>query len=446
MSDSTTTPKRASFIKPAITLLVLAGLVYGGWFWYKKTAPAPGEEAGGGGRRGAGGPTTVAAEAAREMDFEEWTTVSGTVTPLDVVTVRSRVDGQLMELHFTEGAMVKEGDLLAQIDPRPYQVLLDQANGQKSRDEALLQNAKADQDRYEKLLKQDSIARQQVDSQVSLVNQYKAAIASDTAAVAAAQLQLDFTKITAPLSGRVGLRQVDPGNQIHSSDANGLVSITRMDPMGLVFSVPQDLVSTLVGYLTAGTEVPVEALAADLKTVLTKGKLRTSDNEIDTTSGTLKLKAEFPNQESRLFPNQFVNVRIRVRTNPKSVVVPAVAVQESSRGRFVYVVNPDNTVTFTLVESGATYREVTRIVKGLKPGDKVVTAGLDRLRDGSTVVLAAPAGGEGQQHGGRPGPDGQNGQASHGGREGAAPPSQEPAKTDAAPAAAEGQKRHRKES
>ncbi|MES2709296.1 MAG: efflux RND transporter periplasmic adaptor subunit [Verrucomicrobiota bacterium] len=405
MSDSTTTPKRASFLKPALSLLVLAGLIYGGWFWYKKTAPPPGEEGGGGGGRRAGGPSTIAAETALEMDFEEWTTVSGTVTPLDVVTVRSRVDGQLMEVHFTEGAMVKEGDLLAQIDPRPYQVLFDQAIGQRARDEALLQNARADQERYEKLLKQDSIARQQVDSQASLVNQYKAAIASDEAAVAAAQLQLDFTRITAPLSGRVGLRQVDAGNLIRSSDASGLVSITRMDPMGLVFSVPQSLVSTLVGNLTAGTEVPVEALSPDLRGVLAKGKLRTSDNEIDTTSGTLRLKAEFPNPDSKLFPNQFVNVRIRVSVMPKSVVVPATAVQESSRGRFVYVVNADNTVTFTLVEAGATYRELTRIAKGVKSGDKVVTAGLDRLRDGSAVVLAQPAAGNG-----RHGPDGPNGQ------------------------------------
>ncbi|RYD26722.1 MAG: MdtA/MuxA family multidrug efflux RND transporter periplasmic adaptor subunit, partial [Verrucomicrobiaceae bacterium] len=435
---------------PIIGLLILAGVVYGGWVVYKRTTPAEGEGpgGGGGGRRGAGGPSTVTAVEAKEMDFEEWTTVSGTVTPLNVVTVRSRVDGQLMQLHFSEGAMVKEGDLLAEIDPRPFQVQLDQAVGQKSRNEALLENALADQDRYQKLLKQDSIARQQVDAQASLVSQYKAAIVSDTATVAAAQLQLDYTKITAPLSGRAGLRQVDPGNLIRSSDASGLVSITQMDPMGMVFSVPQTLVPLLVGHLTDGTEVPVEALGQDLRAVLAKGKLLTSDNEIDTASGTLRLKAEFPNADSRLFPNQFVNVRIRVRVMPKSVTVPATAVQESSRGRFVYVVQSDNTVVFTSVESGATYRELTRIAKGLKPGDKVVTSGLDRLRDGSTVVVVSP-----QPESGGSGPGGKKddpataaADATGSQRTPGNPSPPGMAGTPGSTGATDGQKRHRKDS
>lgn len=382
------------------------------------------------------GPVTILAEPAREMDFEEWTTVSGTVTPLDVVTVRSRVDGELMKLNFTEGAMVKEGDLLAEIDPRPYQVLLDQAVGAKARNEALLKNAEADRTRYEKLLKEDSIAKQQVDSQVSLVKQYEAAIASDTAAIGSAQLQLNFTKITAPLTGRVGLRQIDPGNLIRASDANGLVSITRMDPIGLVFSVPQELVPVLNGYLLAGTEVPVEALGPDLKSVLAKGKLLTSDNAIDSTSGTLKLKASFPNAEGKLFPNAFVNVRIRVRSTPGSVVVPAVAVQESSRGRFVYVVSPENTAIFTLVESGATYREVTRIAKGLKTGDRVVTSGLDRLRDGATVVLAQPQPGAGHGQNGPHGPDGQNSGGHGSGKKGGPPAAAATTTNSAAPTTA----------
>jgi len=391
MSEESNPPaKQSSFLKTLIWLLILGGVGWGCYWAYQKYGPPPRTDtAAGGSRRGAGGPVTVAAEASKEMDFEEWSTVSGTVTPLDVVTVRSRVDGQLMKLNFSEGAMVKEGDMLAEIDPRPYQVALDQANGQKARDQALLENARADLERYKTLLKQDSIAKQQVDTQESLVNQYKAAIESDNAAAAASQLQLDFTKVTAPLTGRVGLRQVDPGNLIHASDATGLVTITRMDPMGIIFSVPQELVPPLMAYLTAKTEVPVEALAADQRSVLATGKLLTSDNQIDTTSGTLKLKAEFPNKDSKLFPNQFVNVRVRVSVEPKSVVVPAGAVQESSKGRFVYVVSADKTIAQKVVEVGATYREQTRIIKGLTTGEMVVTQGQDRLRDGAKVEMAS---------------------------------------------------------
>lgn len=386
MSDSNSPSPRCYRWKPLVWLLVLAGVGYGGWRGYEhwKTIPSSGQSK----ERRSSGPVTVSTAVAREMDFEEWSTVSGTVTPLDVVVVRSRVDGQLMKLHFVEGAMVNAGDLLGEIDPRSYQVQLDQAKGQKARNEALLQNAQADLKRYETLLAQDSIAKQLVDAQVSLVSQYEAAVETDTASVAAAQLQLDFTRIEAPLSGRLGLRQVDPGNQIKASDANGLVTITKMDPMGLVFSIPQELVPGVQRDLLAKTQVPVEALAADQRMMIGRGRLLTSDNQIDLTSGTLKLKAEFPNRDGSLFPNQFVNVRLRTGVMPKAVVVPASAVQESSRGRFVYVIKEDDTVTFRLVERGATYREVSRIDKGLAVGERVVTAGVDRLREGSTIQLA----------------------------------------------------------
>lgn len=389
MTESAFPPNRPSRLTPVIWTIVLLAAGYGGWKWFQSgsinpvsaTGPVP---------RGAMGPTAVSVAEAREMDFEEWATVSGTFTPLDVVTVRSRVDGQLMKVNFTEGSTVKEGDLLAEIDPRPYQVELDQATGQEARDQALLKNARADLERYETLLKQDSIAKQQVDAQASLVSQYEAATAADAATIAAAKLKLEFTRITAPLAGRVGLRQVDPGNQVRASDAAGLVTITRMDPMGLMFSVPQELVPELIANLNAKTPVPVEAMAADQKTVLAKGRLLTSDNQIDTASGTLKLKAEFPNPEGTLFPNQFVNVRLRVAVAPKSCVVPAAAVQESSRGRFVYLANPDGTVSFRKVEVGPTFRELTRVLSGLQPGDQVVTAGTDRLRDGAKVEIVQP--------------------------------------------------------
>ena len=389
MTEPEFPPHRPSRLKPVIWTIVLLAAGYGGWKWFQSgagnttatTGPVP---------RGAMGPTAVSVAEVREMDFEEWSTVSGTFTPLDVVTVRSRVDGQLMKVNFTEGSTVKEGDLLAEIDPRPYQVELDQATGQEARNQALLQNARADLARYETLLKQDSIAKQQVDSQASLVAQYEAAIAADAATIAAAKLKLEFTRVTAPLTGRVGLRQVDPGNQIRASDAAGLVTITRMDPMGLMFSVPQELVPALIVNLNAKTPVPVEALAADQKTVLASGKLLTSDNQIDTASGTLKLKAEFSNPNGSLFPNQFVNVRIRVSVTPKSFVVPASAVQESSRGRFVYVANPDGSVTFRKIEAGPTFRELTRVINGLQPGEQVITAGTDRLRDGAKIEIVQP--------------------------------------------------------
>jgi multidrug efflux system membrane fusion protein len=400
MTEPTSSPSRFSIFKLLIWLVALGGCGYGVWWVHAHTTPP--EKPGGGGHGGmANMPVTISAAAAREMDFEEWTTVSGTVTPLDQVTVRTRVDGELMKLHFSEGSLVKEGDLLAEIDPRPFQVVLDQGTAQKSRDQALLASAQADLQRYQILLKQDSIAKQQVDTQSSLVDQYVAAIGADAAQIAAAELNLEYTKITAPLGGRIGLRQIDPGNLVHSSDAGGLVTITRVDPMGMLFSVPQELVPVLLDDLGSKVEVPVEAFASDQKTVVAQGKLLTSDNQIDLLSGTLKLKAAFNNADGRLFPNQFTNVRIRIRVMPKSVVVPAEAVQESSHGRFVYAVNPDQTVTLKNVEAGATYRELTRIVSGISAGDQIVTAGVDRLRDGAKIILAGEkAGPEGKPAGG----------------------------------------------
>ncbi|MFT4176551.1 MAG: efflux RND transporter periplasmic adaptor subunit [Luteolibacter sp.] len=390
MTDSPSPPKRSPALRLCIWLMVFGGLCYAGWWVYRKTAPDESANGGHQGRPGINVPVTVSTARAWEMDFEEWTTVSGTVTPLDQATVRARVDGELLRVHFTEGASVKQGDLLAEIDPRPYRVIFDQAKGQHARNEALLENARADLKRYEILLKQDSIAKQQVDAQLSLVHQYEAALEADTAQIAAAQLNLDFTKIVAPFSGRVGLRQVDPGNLIRASDTEGLVSLTRMDPISILFSVPQELVASLVGDLRAEREVPVEAVAGDQSAVLAKGKLLTTDNRIDPVSGTLRLKAVFGNPGEKLFPNQFVNVRMRLRVSPKSIVVPANAVQESSKGRFVYLVKPDNTVTMREVSVGATYREISHVLSGLEVDDEVVTAGVDRLREGSKILLAKP--------------------------------------------------------
>ena len=387
-------------------VIILAVLAGGGWWWWTHrhapdagaaAAPGgpPGAKGGRGGMRGAmSGPVPVTVEGVKQEDFEEWINIAGTVTPLNVVTVRSRVDGELQKVHFTEGQMVKAGDLLAEIDPRPFQVQLDQAKGQLARDEALLENARADLARYEALLKQDSIAKQQVDTQASLVHQYEAALVTDRAAIASADLQLSYTKIAAPITGRVGLRQIDAGNMIHSSDANGLVIVTQMEPMGLVFSVPQEQVAAVRKRLAGKDPVPVVAVDKEMNTPLGQGRLLTTDNQIDLSSGTLKLKAELPNKDGSLFPNQFVICQLLVNVEAKAAVAPATAIQRGSRGTYTYVLRDDSTVELRNVETGATLGERTLIREGLKPGEKVVTQGVDRLRDGAKIELIQRNGGK----------------------------------------------------
>ena len=350
----------------------------------------------GGGKGGPGGmfggPIAVTAEEVKQEDFEEWVNLAGTVTPLNVVTVRSRVDGELQKVHFTEGQMVKAGELLAEIDPRPFQVALDQAQGALARDQALQDNARADLARYEALLKQDSIAKQQVDTQASLVRQYEASIASDRASIASAELQLSYTKITAPITGRAGLRQIDAGNMIRASDANGLVIITQMDPMGLVCSIPQERVSAVRKRLAGTDAVSVEAADKEMNTTLARGRLITTDNQIDLTSGTLKLKSELPNPDGSLFPNQFVITRLLVDLQKNATVAPATAIQRGAKGAYAYLLNEDSTVSLRNIVTGPMHGDRTLIKDGLKPGDKVITQGVDRLRDGATVEVI-PSGG-----------------------------------------------------
>ncbi len=343
----------------------------------------------------AGGVMPVTVEEVKKEDFEEWLSISGTVTPLNVVVVRSRVDGELKEVLFKEGQMVTAGAGIALIDPGPFKVALDSANAQLARDQALLDNARADQKRYDTLLKQDSIAKQQVDTQASLVKQYDAAILLDRAAIANAELQLGYTKISAPITGRAGLRQIDAGNMVHASDANGLVVITQMDPMGLVFSIPQERVAAVRSHLAGKEEVPVEVLDKLMNVSLGRGKLMTTDNQIDLTSGTLKVKAELPNSEGKLFPNQFVITKLLVDKAAGATVSPANAIQRGAKGGYAFVLNPDSTVTLRNVVTGATHGDRILIKDGLKPGDKVVTQGVDRLRDGGKVDVitqGVPAG------------------------------------------------------
>ncbi|BAK74890.1 multidrug efflux system subunit MdtA [Pseudogulbenkiania sp. NH8B] len=397
-----TPPSSPSSPRPRRRLLWLAlfGLVVAGAVGWQRWHAASGADKAAVQKRGERGPQTVTVATVKRGQLKVYLTALGTVTPSETVTVKSRVDGQLMRVLFTEGQLVKSGQLLAEIDPRPFEAALAQAEGQQLRDSAQLKNAEIDLARYQSLLAENSIARQQVDTQAALVQQFRGTVKVDQGVVDNARLQLSYSHITAPLAGRVGLRRVDAGNMITANDANGLVVITQTQPSHVVFALPEAHLSTVMKPYLAGQALSVEAWDRGGK-LLAQGKLETLDNQMDSTTGTVKLKARFANADNVLFPNQFINVKLLTEVRRDAVLIPEAALQRGKDGPFVYLVQPDNRVALRPVVPGPADAGQLAVEQGLAPGERVALDGLDRLRAGSQVKpralndagATAPAGG-----------------------------------------------------
>ena len=404
-------PRRPGSGKGWIWLLVLVVVAAAGYYFYARSSGNPGTAAApaagsAGARRGLGTIPVVAARS-KKGDISVYVEALGNVTPLNTVTIKSRVDGQLMEVKYKEGDIVEQGAPLVEIDTRPYQVALEQAQGQLQRDQALLDNANVDLSRYAGLLKQNAIPEQQYATQKALVAQDEGVVQSDQAQIHAARLNLTYCHIASPIKGRVGLRLVDAGNIVHGSDATGLLVITQVQPISVVFTIPEDKLKAVLPRYRAGQRLAVEAwdrdagTFSDQKRKIATGTLSTIDNQIDQTTGTLRLRAVFPNANDGLFPNQFVNVRLLVEQKRGVVLIPNGAMQITTENRFVYLVKPDSTVTVRNIVAGTTEGDWTEVISGLNAGDVLVMQGVDKLNEGSKVVATIP--GEQPPAGGRGG-------------------------------------------
>ena len=379
-------PKRSAWRLIATCLVLL--LVVAAVVWWSKQQAAP-EQQGRGGRNAV--PMSIVPETVGKGDIGINLNALGTVTSLATVTIRSQISGYLQKVDFKEGDEVKKGDLIAEIDPRPYEAMLAQANGNLARDQALLKGAQVDLARYQGLATQNAVPHQTLDTQVALVAQDQGTVEFDKAAVKSAEVNLQYTRILSPLDGRVGLRQVDQGNYVTPGDSSGIVVITQLQPISVLFTVPEDNLQPISKRLQSGAVLPAAALDRGGGKKIADGTLQTFDSQIDPTTGTIKLRAQFPNETKTLYPNQFVNIQLLLDTHKDVTTMPTAGVQRGVPGTFVYLVNSDDTVSVRKIELGVTDGDRVEVRSGLQPGDKIVVDGADKLRDGAKINVRAEA-------------------------------------------------------